>query len=168
VDIYLFAGYWVWVLINYDNILKLVNYTIKICFNVIVRLINYFSIKEYLSGRISLLLISLFNDCHCILSLLECKKLFHDQRFHLRRCSDDAALCYILWDNRYCTVHLMTISFGICHRMYLKLVGSNPGKDCFYPCRLIFCFYSSISPRHWGTDNSRRRSCCCSVGIRTK
>jgi hypothetical protein len=49
-------------LINYDNILKLVNYTTVICFHVIVRLINYFSIKEYLSGRIILLIIPLFND----------------------------------------------------------------------------------------------------------
>jgi hypothetical protein len=46
----------------YDNILKLVNYTTVICFHVIVRLINYFSIKEYLSGRIILLIIPLFND----------------------------------------------------------------------------------------------------------
>ena len=50
VDIYLFAGFRVWVLINYDNIIKLVKLYYKSCFNVIVRLIIYFSIKANLSG----------------------------------------------------------------------------------------------------------------------
>jgi hypothetical protein len=81
---------------KYDNILKPVNYTIRSCFNVIVRLINYFSIKEYLSGGISLLLTPLFNDYDGIISSLDRKKIFRDRRFHLRRRSDVAAIFDIL------------------------------------------------------------------------
>jgi hypothetical protein len=82
-------------LINYDIIFKLVNFTIRSWLNVIVRRINYLSIKEYLSGGISLLLIPLFNDYLDVVSLLDCKEIFQDRRFHLRRHSKDDAICVI-------------------------------------------------------------------------